>query len=153
MEDYSSSYWKSSETVALVAKIDDTLVAAEYDKTLTSDYIDDDNLPFFVCSECSLDCKHGSSFDAECTNCDDGCPIEAAPGDNPRAGIECDQVHCWWICMCFMVSNCSRNILGTKFFDHLKNRKILFFKEFLDSNLFPECSRNALGTQWTLKMI
>lgn len=62
---------------------------------MTSDYIDDDNLPFFVCSECSLDCKHGSSFDAECTNCDDGCPIEAAPGDNPRAGIECDQV--FWI--------------------------------------------------------
>jgi len=92
VEDYSSSYWKTSETVALVGKIDDNFA---FDETLTSSYISDDDLPLFLCTECSLDCQHGSSADAECTNCDEGCPIEAAPGDNPRAGTECDQV--FWI--------------------------------------------------------
>ena len=67
----------------------------EYDTTLTADLIDDADLPLFVCTECSLDCQHGSSADAECTNCDEGCPIEAAPGDDPRAGTECNQV--FWI--------------------------------------------------------
>ena len=94
MDEASDSFWSVSTTSTLVQSISSSYnyEAPTNGDPLTSDYIDADSLDLFTCSSCSLDCQHGSSVDAKCQNCNNGCPVEASPF---RTGRECSNV--FWI--------------------------------------------------------